>query len=73
MVIWPVLSVSLNAAGMEAQFAHAVLYGLEIFQGFGWKHPYFLQEIKHVLVLIEEYINQSSQTGQLLHQVAEFF
>ena len=58
---------------MEARFPHAVLYGPEIFGGFGWKHPYFLQEIKHAIVLIEESVNKASQTGQLLRQIAELF
>ena len=72
-IVWPALSASLHAAGMEARFPHAVLYGPEIFQGFGWKHPYFLQEIKHAIVLIEESVNKASQTGQLLCQIAELF
>ena len=44
-----------------------------LYQGFGWKNPFYLQGIKHLFVLIQESVNPDSQTGMLLRATAELF
>ena len=55
---------------MTKNFPHAVLYGSAVYQGFQTMHPYFSQEIDHILAHIQESV-RGSQTGGLLRGTAE--
>ena len=36
-------------AGMANTFPHKVIYGPDLYQGLAIQHPYFLQEIMHIM------------------------
>ena len=71
-MISPAIQATLNAAGVVRNFAHAVLYGPEVYQGLAVKNPYFLQEIIHITGLMTEAVCNSS-TGKLLRYSSEAF
>jgi hypothetical protein len=71
-VIQPALQVTLNSAGMAKSFPRKVLYGLELYQGMDMKHPFFLQEISHIMTHVQEAVCQS-QIGQMIQMTAEAF
>ena len=71
-MISPAIQAILNAAGVVRNFAHALLYGPEVYQGLAVKNPYFLQEIIHITVLMTEAMCNSS-TEELLRYSAEAF
>ena len=64
----------MNSAGMVRNMPHTIFYfyGPEKYQGLNVYHPYFLQEITHVMILIQESVSQS-QTGIILRACAEAF
>ena len=70
--ISPAIRVTCNAAGMAKNFSRAVLFGPQKYQGIGVKTPFFLQEIIHITVFLNEAACNSS-TGELLKAYAEFF
>ena len=53
---------ALPRAGMVRTFAHEVLYGPTKYQGSGQQHPYYRQELTHLLELVGE-INSNSKQG----------
>ena len=58
---------------MSNIFPHIVLYGPDLYQGlFQVMHPYFNQEICHIMTHLQESVI-FSQTGQLLRDTAEAF
>ena len=71
-IIQPALQATLNSAGLVKNFPHKVLYGPELYQGMDLKHPFFLQEIAHIMTHVQEAVCQS-QTGQMLQMCAEAF
>jgi hypothetical protein len=71
-IIRPALQATLNSAGMTKSFPRKVLYGPELYQGMDMKHPFFLQEISHIMTHVQEAVCQS-QTGQMIQMTAEAF
>ena len=71
-MISPAIQATLNAAGVVRNFAHAILYGPEEYQGLAVKNPYFLQEIIHIISFLTESVCNSS-TGKLLRASARNF
>jgi hypothetical protein len=71
-IIQPALQATLNSAGMAKLFPRKVLYGPELYQGMDMKHPFFLQEISHIMTHVQEAVCQS-QTGQMIQMTAEAF
>jgi hypothetical protein len=57
---------------MAESFPRKVLYGPELYQGIDMKHPFFLQEISHIITHVQEAVCQS-QTGQMIQMTAEAF
>jgi hypothetical protein len=57
---------------MAKLFPRKVLYGPELYQGMDMKHPFFLQEISHIMTHVQEAVCQS-QTGQMIQMTAEAF
>ena len=45
------LRATLNATGMAKTFPHKVLYGPDLYQALATYHPYFLQEIIHIMTI----------------------
>ena len=70
--IVPAIRVTCNAASMANNFARAVLFEPQEYQGIGVKNPYFLQGIIHIIAFLNEAAYNSS-TGELLHANAELF
>ena len=62
----------MNSAGMVRNMPHAIFYGPEKYQGLNIYYPYFLQEITHLNILIQESVSQS-QIFILLRACAEAF
>jgi len=50
----PALEPSLQKAGMVAKFPRRVLYRPDLYQGFQVTHPYFNQEIFHIMTRMQE-------------------
>jgi hypothetical protein len=71
-IIRPALQATLNSAGMAKLFPRKVLYGPELYQGMDMKHPFFLQEISHIMTHVQEAVCQS-QIGQMIQMTAEAF
>ena len=69
-IIHPALVPVLNKAGMSRTFPRHVFYGPSLYQGFGFIHPYLLQEFSHIATLFQESV-RSSQTGRILRLTAE--
>jgi hypothetical protein len=53
-IMTPILMSGLPRAGMDRRFPHAVLYGPTCLQGFGILHPWYHQEITHLLVCLKQ-------------------
>jgi hypothetical protein len=53
-LIRPALQATLNSAGMAKSFPQKVLYGPELYQGMDMKHPFFLQELSHIMTHVQE-------------------
>ena len=53
-IMTPILMSGLPRAGMDRKFPHAVLYGPTCLQGFGILHPWYHQEITHLLVCLKQ-------------------
>ena len=68
-IVAPVLEPSLQKAGMAATFPRSVLYSPDLYQGFQVMHPYFNEDICHIMTHFQESVNLS-QTGQLLRSTA---
>ena len=71
-IVAPALEPSLQKAGMAKNFPRDVFYVPDLYQGFQVMHPYFNQEICHIVTLLQESVS-SSQTGKLLRGTAEAF
>ena len=71
-IISPAARATMNSASMVRNMPHAIFYGPENYQGLKFYHPYFLQEITHIMILVQESVSQS-QTGILLRVCAEAF
>ena len=63
---------TINSAGMVRNIPHTIFYVPEKYQGLNMYHPYFLPEITHVMILIQESVSQY-QTYILLGACAESF
>ena len=72
-IVQPALTATLRKAKMQAKFHRAILHRPALYQKFGWKHPFYLQRIKHLLVIIQESVNPDSQTDMLLRATAKLF
>ena len=64
-ILRPTLTAALNKIGMSMNFPTDVLFG-----GYQLQHPFFTQEISHIMTLLQESV-WNSQTGQLLRLTAE--
>ena len=71
-IVSPALIPSLQKTGLVKSFPHAILYGPDLYQGFQVMHPYYNQEICHIMTHLQESAN-GSQTGLLLRGTAEAF
>ena len=69
-IIRDALRVTLQKSGMAANFPRSVFFGPELYQGYGNKHPFFHQEILHLITHLDEGVSRS-QTGNLLQASAE--
>ena len=68
----PAICATCNATGIAKNCPHAVLYGPLEFQGIGVENPYFLHEIIHITIFLNEAPCNSS-TNELLQSNAGFF
>ena len=66
----PALIPSLQQFGIALSAPRASRFGPERFQGFNIHHPFFLQQISHIMTLLQESV-ADSQTGKLLRLTAE--
>jgi hypothetical protein len=64
-IMKPLLKAGLPRAGISSKFPWDVLYGPTTVQGFGVFHPWYHQQLKHLIVLLE-HTQQQTMTGQLL-------
>ena len=64
-IMAPVIKTVLQKSGFSATFPRDIFFGPVKYQGFGCKHPYYHQEMLHVVTLVNEILN-TTQTGQLL-------
>ena len=64
-IMVPLLQTGLPCAGISSKFPRDVLYGPSTFQGFGVIHPWYHQQLTHLIVLME-HTQQNTITGQLL-------
>ena len=71
-IVSPALIPSLNKSGVSKSFPHAILYGPDLYQGFQVMHPYYNQEIYHIMTHLQESAN-GSHTGLLLCGTTEAF
>ena len=71
-IVAPALEPSLQKAGMSHFFPCSVFYDPDLYQGFQVMHPYFNQEICHIMTHLQESVI-FSQTGQLFRGTAEAF
>ena len=55
--IFPAARVTMNSAGMVRNMPHEIFYGLEKYQGLNVYHPYFLEEITRIMILVQESIS----------------
>ncbi len=53
-IMVPILKASLPLSGIERNFPRDVLYGPKRMQGFGILHPWYHQEIVHLLVCLKQ-------------------
>ena len=53
-IMTPILLSGLPRAGLDRKFPHAILYGPACLQGFGIIHPWYHQEITHLLVCLKQ-------------------
>ena len=53
-IMVPILKASLPRSGIERNFPRDVLYGPKRMQGFGILHPWYHQEIVHLLVCLKQ-------------------
>jgi hypothetical protein len=64
-IMVPLLKAGLPRAGISSKFPRDILYGPTTVQGFGVLHPWYHQQLKHLIVLLE-HTEHHSMTGQLL-------
>ena len=69
-ILAPALKPTLQRSGISSSAPRAALFGPALYQGFDIMHPYFNQEICHIMTLVQESVC-SSQTGLLLRLSAE--
>jgi hypothetical protein len=53
-IMAPILRAGLPRSGIERNFPHDILYGPKCLQGFGIFHPWYHQEIVHLLVCLKQ-------------------
>ena len=51
-IISPTIQATPNDTGVVRNFAPAILYGPEEYQGLAVKNPYFLQEIIYIIAFL---------------------
>jgi hypothetical protein len=64
-IMVPLLKAGLPRAGISSKFPRDILYGPTTVQGFGVFHPWYHQQLKHLIVLLE-HTEHHSMTGQFL-------
>jgi hypothetical protein len=64
-IMTPVLLAGLPRAGLARTFPRDILYGPTKVQGFGVIHPWYHQQLLHLIALLE-HTQQHTMTGQLL-------
>jgi hypothetical protein len=64
-IMVPLLTAGLPRAGMASKFPRDILCGPATIQGFGVMHPWYNQQITHLVTLLE-HTQQQTMTGQLL-------
>jgi hypothetical protein len=64
MLVVPILQLGLPHPGIDRAFHHDILYGPSCVQGFGLLHPWFHQEITHLMVALQQ-MSIGGTTGQL--------
>ena len=69
-IMVPLLQTGLPCAGISSKFPCDVLYGPSTFQGFGNIHPWYHQQLIHLIKLME-HTQQNTMTGQLLRTFFE--
>jgi hypothetical protein len=64
-IMVPLLAAGLPRAGIASKFPRDVLFGPTTAQGFGVMHPWYHQQLLHIIALLE-HTQQQTMTGQLL-------
>ena len=71
-ILTPALGRTLQRAGTTRNAPWIPLFAPGLFQGLGWRHPYYTQGLCHIQTLLQASIS-CSQTGALLRHTAEAF
>jgi hypothetical protein len=64
-IMGPILKACLTRSGIDRSFPRDVLYGLTNLQGFGLMHPWYDQELRHLLVCFKQ-TTAGGITGSLI-------
>jgi hypothetical protein len=64
-IMVPLLDTGLPRSGMSSKFPRDVLFGPTTVQGFGVMHPWYHQQLLHLIAFLE-HTEQQTMTGQLL-------
>jgi hypothetical protein len=64
-IMIPILKAGLPRSGIERNFPRDILYGPKSLQGFGIRHPWYHQEIVHLLVCFKQTTISGITGGQI--------
>jgi hypothetical protein len=64
-IITPILKVGLPRSGIARNFPRDILFGPKAFQGFGIFHPWYHQELLHLITCVQQSSFRSISGGLL--------